>query len=204
MNDIYNRIDEVQYLAKHAVRKHTPYYNTQRYDLEDLVQEGILRCLEHADKYDPRKGAFSTWVCLVARRGAERATLPDTRLCRGGGQPDISLNLTLHNTGRDGADTMELGDMIPAQEDVIDSLITRLDHQYLYDLMAKELTPREGLALSLVYLEGYSQVEAGRIMGTSHTAVWPLIHTALRKLRKAVVRQEHQRRLKALQKAART
>src|SRR5690625_3273940 len=51
-------------------------------ECEDAVQETFLRALRHADRFDPDRGALSTWlhriatnVCLDLLRGARRRAL---------------------------------------------------------------------------------------------------------------------------------
>lgn len=43
------------------------YRTMERYTAEDLTSQTFLKALEHIGSFDPKKGAFSTWLYRIAR-----------------------------------------------------------------------------------------------------------------------------------------
>lgn len=43
------------------------YRTMERYTAEDLTSQTFLKALEHIGSYNPKKGAFSTWLYRIAR-----------------------------------------------------------------------------------------------------------------------------------------
>ncbi|MCI0362683.1 MAG: RNA polymerase sigma factor [Phycisphaerales bacterium] len=56
--------DETCALCRKMCRRRLHHHQ----DIEDAVQESLIRVLKYQAKFDPRRGRWSTWVCKIAIR----------------------------------------------------------------------------------------------------------------------------------------
>lgn len=118
---------------------------------EDVVQEAMLRAWVQAAQFDPRRARFTTWLYRIV-----------VNLCidqRRRVQPDPI------------PDSFDLPDPAAGAEE----LIQTQERQARLVRALRELPARQRAAMTLVYDEGLSGAEAGRIMGLSAKAVERLL-----------------------------
>lgn len=135
-----------------------------RADAEDLSQETFLRVWERAARYRPGTARFTTWLHRVAHNlavDAMRRRPPDT----------VAL-----------ADDIEDGHPDPSRA----AEAARTFHQL--DRALGSLPPNQRAALLLCQVHGFSNREAGAILGVSPRALESLLARARRSLRETVSR----------------
>ncbi len=118
---------------------------------EDVVQEAMVRAWTQASNFDPRRARFTTWLYRIV------------------------VNLCIDHRRR-----MKTVSM-PEDFDVIDPAIAadvlmEIDERHAALATAlKDLPVRQRAAMTLVYDEGMSGAEAGRVLGLSAKAVERLL-----------------------------
>jgi len=126
---------------------------------EDLAQEAMVRAWRHAGRFDPERAAFGTWLYRIV-----------ANLC-------IDQNRRrIHDPLPEGFDPPDPG---PGAEEHVDTQRHRLA---LAGAVAA-LPQRQRAALTLVYEEGLSGAETGRVLGISAKAVERLLARARALLR---------------------
>ena len=186
---VWSRAQEAEALLKSTIARRLPDQCGGN-DFEDLVQEGLLQVLQYADRYDPQKGAFSTFVCTVGYHAAMNRLTANKRGKRGGDVQSVSLYTPLHDYTYDPGSrrTRILMDVIPDERNMLDRLTDQLDAQR----MLETLSGRERYVMNLLYREGLTLKEAGAILGCSHTLVWMIRRAALDKMRRAARGQRNE------------
>ncbi|MEU8394563.1 RNA polymerase subunit sigma-70 [Nonomuraea sp. NPDC048892] len=140
-------------------------------EVDDAVQETMVRALRAIDGYDPERAALSTWVhkiatnvCLDLLRSARRRALPwDMGPASSGG--GLGVPLPAARWVEPMADSRLMGSADPA------ALATQRETLRLAFVAAlQRLPPRQRVALVLRDVLGFSAVEAAEVMGTSVAA----------------------------------
>ncbi len=148
------------------------YGNVRDDDLEDFVQDALLRILAALDTFRG-ESRFTTW----AQKIAVRVALTELRRKR------------WHDTSLDEMMTGDLGSEIvprfmadptagPEKQAMQMALLKQLEL-----VIAEELTERQRRALIAVYVHGMPLEETARRMGTNRNALYKLLHDARRRLK---------------------
>lgn len=122
-------------------------------DAQEVAQEAMLTLWQRADRYDSRLGALRPWLYRIARN----------RL--------IDRQRKLRELPLEAAPSEALGDeagdpaALPRLKPTAESLAALL----------QVLPPRQREALALVYLQGFRQADAARIMGIERRALESLL-----------------------------
>jgi RNA polymerase sigma-70 factor (TIGR02960 family) len=140
-------------------------------EVEDAVQETMLRAFRALDTYTPDRAAFSTWVhtiatnvCLDMLRGARRRALP-WDLGPASASPEIGRPLAPEHWVEPLADSRLAGTTDPA------TLTLRHETLRLAFVAALQwLPPRQRVALVLRDVLGFSATETAEIMSVSVAA----------------------------------
>jgi len=141
-------------------------------EVEDAVQETMLRALRAIGGYDPDRAGFSTWghriatnVCLDMLRGAQRRALPwDMGPAASG--PDIGVPLPPARWVEPLADSRLADTVDPA------TLAVRHETLRLAFIAALQwLPPRQRAVLVLRDVLGFAATEAAEVMAMSVAAV---------------------------------
>ena len=142
-------------------------------DLEDFVQDALLRILANLDCFEGRS-RFTTW----AHKIAVRVALSELRRMR---WRDVSIE-DLARQYDEGdftpavlADDEGSPDQIAAQQILLDTVLTLID---------EELTERQRQALVAVVLAGMPLQEVAERMDTNRNALYKLLHDARQRLKK--------------------
>jgi RNA polymerase sigma-70 factor (ECF subfamily) len=149
-------------------------------EVEDAVQETMLRALRAIDSYDPDRAAFSTWVhriatnvCLDMLRGARRRALPwDMGPAASG--PDLGVPLPPTRWVEPFADSRLADTADPA------TLAVRHETLRLAFIAALQwLPPRQRAVLVLRDVLGFAATEAAEVTAMSV----PAVNSALQRAR---------------------
>ena len=125
-----------------------------REDAEEVAQEAISKVWHKAHAFDPARSAFGTWFYRIVTNAAL------DRLRR---RKPSSENLDDY--------AERLSDTAPTGED----LLMRADTSRHIRQALSALPPTQQMALTLVYYEDFSQVEAARIMNITTSALEALL-----------------------------
>lgn len=128
-------------------------------DAEEVAQEVFLRVWTHAERWEPGRAQFTTWLHRVA------------------------TNLCLDRLRRR---TMDDIDSIPepvSEEPGPEELLEQGDLAKRVDVALKALPDRQRAAVTLTHYQGLSNIEAAAILETSVEAVESLLGRARRTLR---------------------
>lgn len=118
---------------------------------EDVVQEAMLRAWTQAGQFDPRRARFTTWLYRIV------------------------VNLCIDQRRRVQPDPMPENFDLPDPAASAEQLIEVQERQTRLVQALRELPARQRAAMTLVYDEGLSGAEVGRIMGLSAKAVERLL-----------------------------
>jgi RNA polymerase sigma-70 factor (ECF subfamily) len=152
------------------------YGHVREEDLEDFVQEALLRVLAGLGTFRG-ESRFTTW----ARRVAVHAALTELRRKR---WQEISLDeLT---TGEDGSEFTPHFIADPTV-DPEQQTVQRTSLEDLRRVIAGELTARQRQALVAVRIQGISTDETARQMGTNRNALYKLLYDAHKRLRERML-----------------
>ncbi len=139
---------------------------------EEVAQETILRVTARLDTFEGRS-QFTTWVHTIAVRVAL------TELRRAKWQ-EVSLDEMLE--GKESDD--EPRDM-PDQSPGVEKSIEKKEMMaMLMEVMERELTKKQRMALMAVAVQGMPLEEIARRMGTERNALYKLLHDARLKLKR--------------------
>ena len=144
--------------------------------VEEVVQETLMRVLEHLDTFEGRS-QFTTW----AHKIAVRAALTDLRRVRWREVPlpEMGMNDDEDNSYH------ELPDHQASTEDQIDrkDMMKRVNR-----IIMEELTDKQRQAL-MATMEGFPLEEAARRMGTNRNALYKMMHDARLRLKKRLEKE---------------
>lgn len=151
-------------------------YRVTESDLEDFVQEGLVKILQELPSYrgDAR---FTTW----AQKVCVRIALTELRRRR---WQDVSLDDLVTST--------EMSDFTPA---VLTDTSTDPSHvapaqmlmATVQRIIAEELTERQRMAMMAVMQGGMPLQEVAQRMGANRNALYKLIHDGRRRLQKRMM-----------------
>ncbi|GAA2208950.1 sigma-70 family RNA polymerase sigma factor [Nonomuraea monospora] len=141
-------------------------------EVDDAVQETMMRALRAIESYDPDRAALSTWVhkiatnvCLDMIRSAQRRALPWDLGPASNGNPDIGAPLPAARWVEPMADSRLIGTADPA------SVALRHETLRLAFITALQwLPPRQRAVLVLRDVLGFTAAEAAEVMETSVAA----------------------------------
>lgn len=185
-----SRIDEVQALVARMVRDRIKY-RQGRYELDDLVQEGVLGVLTYADHYDPDKGTLGTFVYTCAYRWLiQRVFVLGSYACRRINNETVSLNKHVGHRrvfGHGDDSEVELLDLIPSDCDVEHDAMVQAEADRAFEVAQEVLKDKPLYVLRRLYSDDeptYRQV--GEELGCSHQRVEQLKTIALRGVKVAL------------------
>jgi RNA polymerase sigma-70 factor (ECF subfamily) len=139
---------------------------------EEVVQETLVRVLEHLDSFEGRS-QFTTW----AHKIAVRAALTELRRAR---WREVPLpEMEMNEEGGD-ASYRELPDGQASPEEQVSQaeMMKRVNR-----IIMEELTEKQRQALMAV-MEGFPLEEAARRLGTNRNALYKMMHDARQRLKK--------------------
>jgi RNA polymerase sigma-70 factor (ECF subfamily) len=152
---------------RHSARAFAVAYRMagNRADAEDLVQDAFVRAWRHAERWQPGRAAFSTWLYRVI----------------------VNLGIDLKRKPRNDAldDVAEPPDDAPDAED---SLAHR-QRMAAVSAATAALPDRQRQAIALCFGAGMSNKAAAEVIGVSVKALESLLIRAKRTMRDAVVAQ---------------
>jgi RNA polymerase sigma factor (sigma-70 family) len=151
-----------------ALREVRASGGVQRCDLQDIKQGAVLGLYEAAERWDPERGAFTTWSAWCCRHAVQA----ERRVLRGPA-PVVRRRLK--------ADT-EATHPIAAFEDA-DEQSFRLAQVYAEIAKWK---PRDRKVFVAHHLRGMTVREIGEALGVSHQAVSERLRRLLARLRAAL------------------
>lgn len=133
-----------------------------QHDAEEVAQEVFLRVWTHAERWEPGRAQFRTWLHRVA------------------------TNLCLDRLRRRGTEDL---DSIPDTASEEPSPHEQLESRQLaqrVDTALQALPARQRAAVTLTHFHGFSNIEAAEILGVTVEAVESLLGRARRQLRVAL------------------
>jgi RNA polymerase sigma-70 factor (ECF subfamily) len=152
------------------------YGNVRDADLDDFVQETLLRILAMLDTFRG-ESRFTTWAQKIAVHGA----LTELRRKR---WQDVSLDqLTAGDMGTEIIPHFLADPSAGPERQAMQQIL--LDH--LERVIAEELTERQRRALLAVYIHGVPLGKMARRMGTNPNAIYKLLHDARKRLKERML-----------------
>jgi RNA polymerase sigma-70 factor (ECF subfamily) len=139
--------------------------------LDDVVQDALIRVLEHLDDFQGRS-RFATWVTAIA----VRAAMTELRRRR---WKDVSLEELTESGGR--AAESDVDTNADPERRAAQSRIVRA----MQEILDSQLTERQRTAI-VAELSGMPQEEIGRRLGITRNAVYKLGHDARKKLKRGL------------------
>lgn len=136
---------------------------------EEVAQEAFIRAWTHLADFDPRHGAFSTWIYAIARR------LALNELARAAHQREIFMGAE-HDAA--------CGEPQPPESLALVERRVRLRAALL------ELSTGDRCMLALAYIEELALAEVARIEGCTVGAVKTRLHRARRRLARLLEEQD--------------
>lgn len=144
---------------------------------EEVVQEALLRVLDHLDTFEGRS-QFTTW----ANKIAVRLAISELRRQR---WKDVSLDELLDNPeAPPPTNLMESPNASPETRSEQSEMLALVQR-----LINTELTERQRQALVAIGVRGMPLEEVARHMGTNRNALYKLLHDARLRLRQALAAQ---------------
>lgn len=141
---------------------------------EEVVQETLLRVLDHLDTFEGRS-QLTTW----ANKIAVRLAISELRRQR---WKDVSLDELLENPDAPPpTNLMEAPGAGPETRSEQGEMLALVQH-----LIATELTERQRQALVAIGVRGMPLEEVARHMGTNRNAMYKLLHDARSRLKRAL------------------
>lgn len=144
---------------------------------EEVVQETLMRVLDHLDTFEGRS-QFTTW----AHKIAVRAALTELRRVRWREVPLPEMGMD------DDMDTSyrELPDHQPSPEDQVDrkDMLKRINR-----IIMEELTEKQRKALTAVAMQGFPLEEAAQRLETNRNALYKIMHDARLRLKKRLEKE---------------
>ena len=153
-------------------------YGVTEADLEDFVQEALLKTLDNLASYRG-EALFTTW----AQKIAARVALSELRRRR---WRDVSLqDLLAEHEGSDFTPAV-LTDQGP---DPAQIALRRMMLEKIQRMIAEELTDKQQQAMTAVMQGGMPLQEVAVRMGTNRNALYKLLHDARQRLQKRMQRE---------------
>ena len=147
-------------------------YGVTESDLEDFVQDGLLKILDNLTSYR-REARFTTW----AQKVCVRVALTELRRRR---WRDVSLEDIIAQS--------EIADFTPAaltdqSPDPGEATVTQMMLATVQRLIQEELTERQRTALMAVMQGGMPLQEVAERMGMNRNALYKLLHDGRQRLK---------------------
>jgi RNA polymerase sigma-70 factor, ECF subfamily len=153
-------------------------YGVTEADLEDFVQEALLKTLDNLASYRG-EALFTTW----AQKIAARVALSELRRRR---WRDVSLqDLLAEHEGSDFTPAV-LTDQGPDPAQIV---LRRMMLEKVQRMIAEELTDKQQQAMTAVMQGGMPLQEVAVRMGTNRNALYKLLHDARQRLQKRMQRE---------------
>lgn len=172
-------------LVAHIIKK---YYSNQN-DQDDLVSIGTIGLIKAINTFDINKNIK---LSSYASRCIENEILMHFRNIKKTSQ-DISLNEAI-DTDKDG-NPLSLIDVLSTDDNILDSLNTKLNIRKIHDYIDSELDDREKRVIILRYgLNGkkpVTQREVAKILGVSRSYISRIETKALKTLRRKYERSSN-------------
>lgn len=172
-------------LVAHIIKK---YYSAQN-EQDDLVSIGTIGLIKAINTFDINKNIK---LSSYASRCIENEILMHFRNIKKTSN-DISLNETI-DTDKDG-NPLSLIDILSTDDNILDSLNTKLNINKLYDYVNSELDEREKKVIIYRYglngTEPLTQREVAKILGVSRSYISRIETKALKTLRKKYERSSN-------------
>ncbi len=172
-------------LVAHIIKK---YYSAQN-EQDDLVSIGTIGLIKAINTFDINKNIK---LSSYASRCIENEILMHFRNIKKTSN-DISLNETI-DTDKDG-NPLSLIDILSTDDNILDSLNTKLNINKLYDYVNSELDEREKKVIIYRYglngNEPLTQREVAKILGVSRSYISRIETKALKTLRKKYERSSN-------------
>lgn len=151
------------------------YEELDRADLEDFVQEALLRILDNLSSFKG-ESRFTTW----AQKIAVRVALTELRRIR---WKDTSLDGMIEQFEGDFVPRMfATSDAGPEAKAIQTSLLVTLRHA-----LEEKLTDRQKEALVAIRIHGMPMEEVAERMGTNRNSLYKLLHDARQRLQKELI-----------------
>ena len=152
------------------------YRNVRDDDLEDFVQEALLRITAKLDTFRG-ESRFTTW----AQKIAVRVALSELRRKR---WQDVSLDELTTGDSDTAFVPSFLADLSAGPEK---QAMQHILLEWLERIIAEELSERQGRALVAVHIHGMPLEETARRMGTNRNALYKLLHDARKRLKRRLL-----------------
>ena len=169
-----NLLTGLPYALSRWLSPNNPQFNALA---EEVVQEALLRVLDHLDTFEGRS-QFTTW----ANKIAVRLAISELRRQR---WKDVSLDKLLENPeASPPANLMEAPGASPETRSEQGEMLALVQR-----LINTELTERQRQALVAISVRGMPLEEVARHMGTNRNALYKLLHDARLRLKQALAAQ---------------
>ena len=133
---------------------------------EDIAQDTFLRVWRNARSFDPRLGAASTWILVIARN------LALTHLSRASHRREVRND--------------EAAAQAPCHAPLADEALMRKEQRARLDAALERLAPAERSILAASYVEGLDLASIARIEDCSTGAAKARLHRAREKLKRVL------------------
>lgn len=171
-------IADLRIVVLRGLRYGMASYGVTEADLEDFVQEALLKTLDNLASYRG-EAQFTTW----AQKIAARVALSDLRRRR---WRDVSLQdlLAEHDSSDFTPDVLTDQGSDPGQ-----LALQRMMMERIQRMIAEELTDKQRQAMMAVMQGGMPLQEVAVRMGTNRNALYKLLHDARQRLQKRMQRE---------------
>jgi RNA polymerase sigma-70 factor (ECF subfamily) len=169
-----NLLTGLPYALSHWLSPNNPQFDALA---EEVVQDALLRVLDHLDTFEGRS-QFTTW----ANKIAVRLAISELRRQR---WKDVSLDALLDNPeAPPPANLMEAPGASPETSSEQGEMLALVQR-----LINTALTERQRQALVAIGVRGMPLEEVARHMGTNRNALYKLLHDARLRLRQSLAAQ---------------
>jgi len=171
-------LEELRSLLLHGLHFALARYNVTESDLEDFVQDGLVKILKELSSYRG-DASFTTW----AQKVCVRVALTELRRRR---WRDVSLDDLVTNS--------EMSDFTPEvltdrSADPGQSAAVQMMMATVQRIIAEELTERQRTAMMAVMQGGMAMQEVAERMGTNRNALYKLLHDGRQRLQKRMMQE---------------
>lgn len=132
---------------------------------EDIVQEAMVRVWQQAARFDGSRGLLTTWLYRIVA--------------------NLAIDHRRRRRPMSLPEDYEVADPAPGAE----AVLARQEDDASLDAAMAALPPRHRMVMAMVYEEGLSGAETGRLLGLSAKAVERLLARARATLRSEIGRQ---------------
>ena len=153
-------------------------YHVTDSDLEDFVQDGLLRIMHNLSSYR-REARFTTW----AQKVCVRVALTELRRRR---WRDVSLEEMMQHEEHSDFTPAALTDKRP---DPAQETSTKMMMATIQSMMEQELTELQRMAMMAVMQGGVPLQEVAERLGTNRNALYKLLHDGRQRLKNRMLRE---------------